>query len=71
MQVTITEDYMAQVAAHAASLGLTPAELCKRAGMAESTWYRWKRGEVAPNTGSLRKLLGYRPPPERRRRSVS
>lgn len=67
MQSAMT-DYLKEIASHADALGLTPAQLCVAAGMAKSTWYRWLKGAVAPNTGSIRKLLAYRPPATRRKR---
>ena len=30
--------------------GVTVDELCSQAGIARSTWQRWKSGETAPNT---------------------
>lgn len=33
--------------------GVKPSAVVKRAGMAASTWFRWKSGEVSPTVRSL------------------
>jgi len=36
--------------------GLTPAKACQQAGLAKSTWHRWKSGFTQPTIRSLEKL---------------
>jgi len=54
-------DYLEQVRRHAGSLGMTPLELVRAAGVNESTWRRWRAGTFAPQTRTLDRLLSYQP----------
>lgn len=36
--------------------GKTADHLCRHAGIARSTWTRWKSGAVAPNTRTLERV---------------
>ena len=36
--------------------GWTMKDFCKSCGFDDSTWGRWKRGEVSPTLSTLRKL---------------
>lgn len=38
-----------RIEARLAACGLTATALCDRAGVARSTWTRWKAGRVVPN----------------------
>jgi hypothetical protein len=40
----------------ATAAGLTISEMCARAGIAESTFHRWKRGANAINVGIYKRL---------------
>jgi predicted transcriptional regulator len=48
--ILVTED-------RARAAGLSIAEVCRRAGVYQSTWTRWKRGSNAPNFGTWNKVL--------------
>ncbi len=54
-------EIMQEVRDHAATLGMTPLELCRAAGVADSTWHRWRAGSYEPQTRTLRMLLEYKP----------
>jgi len=58
-------DYLERVRSHARSLGMTPGELFKAVGVADSTWLRWRLGMHSPNLRTLEKILTYQPPPEK------
>ncbi len=63
------QELLQEVREHAASLGMTPLELCRAAGVADSTWHRWRAGSYAPQLRTLRMLLDFQPeekPPARR-----
>jgi len=38
------------------AVDLTPAEACRRADLARSTWHRWKSGFTQPTIRSLERL---------------
>lgn len=46
----------ANIEAKAAAAGRTMAEVCRQAGIAPSTFTRWKRGETEPTLGVYRRL---------------
>lgn len=54
-----TAEHVEAVENHARSLGLSPYQLCDRAGVAQSTLRRWRRGDFHPSYTALRKLLEY------------
>lgn len=45
----ITPDHMPMMEAALASKGISVAELCRQANIAETTWGRWKAKKVSPN----------------------
>jgi predicted transcriptional regulator len=45
-----------QLEARAHALGLGTAELCKLAGIAPSTFNRWKAGETSPTFATISKV---------------
>jgi transcriptional regulator with XRE-family HTH domain len=47
----------AAIEAMARAAGLTMTEVCRRAGLAQSTFTRWKAGKTAPTLEAYRKLL--------------
>lgn len=53
MQVTET---IADMDARLKAAGVSASEVCREAGVARSTWTRWKSGEVAPNTATLSRV---------------
>ncbi len=44
---------------------MTPGELVRATGVADSTWLRWRLGMHRPNLRTLEKILVYQPPPEK------
>lgn len=46
----------ADIEAKASAVGLTMAEVCRRAGIAHSTFTRWKAGRTEPTLDVYRKL---------------
>ena len=59
-QSKTARDRIAQVEAHADRLGLTIAQLFKRANVAYTTWWRWTEHEHEPSLDTLAKLLAVR-----------
>jgi transcriptional regulator with XRE-family HTH domain len=53
MSILLTPD---QIEAKAAACGKSMAEVCRDAGIAQSTWSRWRRGETEPTLGVYRRL---------------
>ena len=47
----------------AKAAGLTLTELCDRAGIAVSTFYRWRMGETEPRLSVYKRLLAASEPP--------
>jgi transcriptional regulator with XRE-family HTH domain len=47
----------AEIEALAGSAGLSMAEVCRRAGLAQSTFTRWKSGKTEPTLDAYRKLI--------------
>lgn len=45
-----------QIIARGERAGLSEKELCERAGIAQSTPWRWRRGDVMPNFRSILRL---------------
>lgn len=45
---TLHPDNIPEMEAALAASGASVAEMCRRAGIAETTWGRWKRREVSP-----------------------
>jgi transcriptional regulator with XRE-family HTH domain len=45
------------IEARARSAGLSMAEVCRRADIAQSTFQRWKTGETEPNLAVYRRLV--------------
>jgi hypothetical protein len=39
-----------------AARGIPAAELCRRAGIVQTTWMRWKKGEVGPSYHKAQKV---------------
>ena len=37
--------------------GMTTGDICRKAGVADSIFYRWRRGESEPNLASYRALV--------------
>lgn len=46
-----------EIEGHADTLDCTMAELCKAAGIAYSTWWRWKEGIQQPGLGAVDRLM--------------
>ena len=60
--MTDEKDFIGRIRVHAASLGMTPGELVRAAGVADSTWLRWRLGMHSPNMRTLEKILAYQYP---------
>lgn len=45
-----------QIERQAAALGLSLRDLCERADIAQSTFYRWRSGETEPNLRVYRRI---------------
>lgn len=60
MNFYTTAEIVEQIRAHARSLGMTPAQLCRAAGVADSTYRRWRLGEFRPKQSTVEKLLRFR-----------
>lgn len=52
------------IEAKAKAAGLTIAELCRRAGIAQSTFSRWKAGDTKPTIGVYERLCEAAQPSE-------
>jgi len=46
-----------EIEARAKSAGLSLGELCRRADIAMSTFYRWRSGETSPTLDVYRRLV--------------
>lgn len=53
MSILLTPD---QIEVKAAACGKSMAAVCREAGIAQSTWSRWRRGETEPTLGVYRRL---------------
>lgn len=51
-----TEEIVAEIERRASAAGISISEVSKRAGLARSTFQRWKAGETDPTTSALRKI---------------
>jgi transcriptional regulator with XRE-family HTH domain len=49
-------DTMAEIETRLSAAGLAVAEACAEAGVAYSTWTRWRAGRVLPNVRTLDKI---------------
>jgi transcriptional regulator with XRE-family HTH domain len=47
----------AEIEARAKVVGLSLPELCERAGIALSTFYRWRSGDTSPSIDVYRRLV--------------
>jgi transcriptional regulator with XRE-family HTH domain len=54
----------AQMEARARDAGLSLVELCERAGIALSTFYRWRSGDTSPSIDVYRRLEAASEPPK-------
>jgi transcriptional regulator with XRE-family HTH domain len=54
----------AEIEARAKEAGLSLAELCERAGIALSTFYRWRSGDTSPSVNVYRRLEAASEPPK-------
>jgi transcriptional regulator with XRE-family HTH domain len=54
----------AQIEARAKEAGLSLVELCERAGIALSTFYRWRSGDTEPRLDVYRRLEAASAPPK-------
>jgi transcriptional regulator with XRE-family HTH domain len=54
----------AQIEARAKEAGLSLVELCERAGIALSTFYRWRSGDTEPRLDVYRRLEAASEPPK-------
>ena len=52
------------IEARAKAAGLSLEELCKRAGIAMSTFYRWRSGDTEPRLDVYRRLIAATEPAE-------
>jgi len=52
---------------HAASQGLSIAELCFYADVSYSTWHRWTTGKMVPRVENIERLLKTKAPAKARR----
>jgi len=52
-----------EIEEHAAAAGRTMAEVCRSAGVAPSTFTRWKAGQTEPTLGVYRRLVAALTPP--------
>ncbi len=62
-----------QIEARATQAGLSVTELCQKAGVARSTFTRWKAGTTSPTQRILKRLAQQLPeeaPQKRQKRSV-
>ena len=48
---------LTEIENHAQRLECTMAELCKAAGIAYSTWWRWNQGFQQPGLGAVDRLM--------------
>jgi transcriptional regulator with XRE-family HTH domain len=55
VDMALVEDMLA-IEARLDASGRTVADLCREAGLARSTWDRWRRGETEPNMRSWRSV---------------
>jgi hypothetical protein len=55
MDMALVEDMLA-IEGRLDASGRTVADLCREAGLARSTWDRWRRGETEPNMRSWRSV---------------
>ncbi len=46
----------AEIEARAKDAGMSIVEVCRKAGIAPSTFYRWKAGETEPTLGVYQRL---------------
>jgi transcriptional regulator with XRE-family HTH domain len=50
------KDHIAKMDERLSVAGVSASEVCRVAGVARSTWTRWKSGDVSPNTATLAKV---------------
>lgn len=55
LPLAITDEIL-EIEARLERAGLTASALCREAGIARSTWQRWKSGETEPTMGSWRSI---------------
>lgn len=64
MNDTLSAEQIEVMAWHAE---LTISDMCKRAGIAPSTWWRWRRGKTEPTLGVYRRIVAAVVDAEKRR----
>jgi hypothetical protein len=52
----VTDFDIAEIESELAERGISPSELCRRADIHVSTWWRWRNGRYEPQGASARKL---------------
>lgn len=55
----------AEIEARAEEAGLTMADVCRAAGIAITTFWRWKTGQTEPTLGIYLKLCAATEPPDK------